>query len=217
MGTERANGHPRLFLPNKSLHRTLLRWRYAMLVSSVVSWRKRGLFMFKRYGLIFLVIIPFFIAATNEIQENNKRQIPVFVIASANDNTIHIGNPIPITIKLINNFTSSIHFNTFSLTQNEWNGETINLSLVDIFRDNKPDNLYLDRPKIDVPVEISGMGYKIVKPKGELIIQTDARKWKLRDGWLPGKYKITVRIDNITLDKFSKLSVLSEPFDLEIR
>ena len=79
-------------------------------------------------------------------------------------------------------------------------------------------NLYFSRPMISNPPKtVSGVGRKEIKPGDKLEIQTDARKWKLRDDWSPGKYKITVRIDNLIIDKYSNLSVLSDPIEFEIK
>lgn len=47
-------------------------------------------------------------------------------------------------------------------------------------------------------------------------IKTDARKWKLQDGWLPGHYQITIRVDYLTVDRYSTLSVLSDPVGFKI-
>jgi hypothetical protein len=64
---------------------------------------------------------------------------------------------------------------------------------------------------------VSGMGRREIKPGGKLDIQTDARKWKLRDGWFPGRYKVTVRIENLKVDDYSTLSVLADPIEFEIK
>jgi len=48
-------------------------------------------------------------------------------------------------------------------------------------------------------------------------IQTDARKWKLRDDWLPGRYRVTVLVDNLKVDKYSTISVLTDPIEFEIK
>jgi len=55
-----------------------------------------------------------------------------------------------------------------------------------------------------------------IKPNGSPSITTDARKWALRDGWLPGRYTVVARVDNLQVDDSSRLSVLSEPLEFII-
>jgi hypothetical protein len=173
--------------------------------------------MFKQYASIFLMLGAGLIAVASGTRGKEERQIPVVVTADVNLKNVKGGEVIPLTITVSNGLPSSIYHSTFSLTPNEWNGETCNVSLVDIYRDDKPGNLYLSRPKMNVPVTVSGIGRKEVKPGGKLVVRTDARKWKLMDGWLPGKYRVTVRVDNLTIDKYSTLSVLTDFVEFEIR
>ncbi len=173
--------------------------------------------MLKWYASIFVILGAFVIAVASETHGKEERQIPVVVTAGANLKNAKSGEAIPLIIEVSNGLPSSIYYSTFSLTQNEWNGETCNLSLVGIYRDDKPGNLYLARPKVDVPRTISGMGRREIKPGARLLIRTDARKWTLRDGWLSGRYRVTLRVDNLTVDKYSTLSVLSDPVEFEIR
>jgi hypothetical protein len=127
------------------------------------------------------------------------------------------GEAVPLTITITNGLSSSIHHLTFSLESNGWNGETHNISLVDIYRDGEAGNLYLARPEMNVPVGVSGVSSREIKPGEQLEIRTDARKWKLRDGWLPGRYMVTIRVDNLRVDDYTTLSVSSDPFEFEIK
>ncbi len=173
--------------------------------------------MLKNCVPVFLILGACLTVATSETRGKEERQVPLVVTANVDLEIVKSGEAIPLTITVSNGFPSSIYHSTFSLTPNEWNGETCNVSLVDIYRDDKPGNLYLAQPKMDVPITISGMGRREIKPGGKLVIRTDARKWKLRDGWLPGKYQVTVRVNNLTVDNYSKLSVLADPVEFEIR
>ncbi len=173
--------------------------------------------MFKKYILVFLILGVCLIAIASETRGKEERQIPVVVSADVSLKTVKRGEAIPLDITVSNGLPSSIYLSTFSLIPNDWNGETCNVSLVDIYRDNKPGSLYLSRPKMEVPKTISGMRSCEVKSGGKLIIRTDARKWKLRDEWLPGKYKVIVRIDKLNIDKYSTLSVLADPVEFEIK
>lgn len=56
-----------------------------------------------------------------------------------------------------------------------------------------------------------------IRAGGEIQIRTDVRKWKLRDGWLPGRYRATVRVEDLRADRWCRLSVLSDPFEFEVK
>jgi len=175
--------------------------------------------MYKRYAFIFLVLAfaVGLIVVVSEVEGKQKRQIPVVASVEVKQDIVKTGDSIPLTITVSNGLSSSIYHSTFSLTPNDWNGETCNVSLVDIYRDDKADNLYLVRPKMDVPMTVSGMGGREIKPGGKIEIQTDARKWKLWGGWLPGRYRVTVEIHNLKVDEYSTLSILTDPVEFEIK
>lgn len=112
---------------------------------------------------------------------------------------------------------------TFSLSPNDWNGETINISLVDIYRDTPPPTglpagLFYARPKLgEVPKYIAGESSYAIKPHESLSVLIDVSKWQIREGWKPGKYKTTVRVDNIYVDQYTTASVMSDSVEIEIR
>jgi len=145
-----------------------------------------------------------------------RRQIPIVVSAKVDSAAIREGDAIPLTITISNGLPGRIYHSTFSVTPTDWNGETIGVSLVDIYRD-RPFNLYLSRPEAKCPDNISGMGSRAIEPGDSLAVKTDAKKWTLRDGWKRGHYTITVRVDNLRIDDYSKVSVLSDPFEFEIK
>lgn len=158
--------------------------------------------------------------------EKTERQIPVVVGGRVTPRVLKAGEPIPLVVTVSNHLDLCIYHDTFSLVPIDWNGETLNISLVDIYRDDNPRNLYYARPKPNVPLDISGSGRHEIKKGDTLTIETDASKWLLHNdgrpearynGWLPGRYKVTLRVDNLTVDKYSTLSVLSDPVEFEIR
>ena len=108
----------------------------------------------------------------------NDRQVPVVVTGKVEPGTIKAGKSIPLTVTISNGLPASIRHNTFRLEPNDWNGETVNISLVDIYREGPP-NLYRSCPDVEVPIRISGMGSHEIKPGETLTVRTDARKWKL--------------------------------------
>ena len=173
--------------------------------------------MCKRYLFILLIFVSALITVACNLEGKQERLIPVIVSVEVKPEIVKSGEVVPLTITVSNGLSSSIYHLTFSLTSNDWNGETYNISLVDIYRDGNTGNLYIARPKMEVPITVSGVARWEIKPGEKLEIQTDARKWKLRDGWLPGRYRATVRVDNLKVDKYSTLSVLSEPIEFEIK
>lgn len=174
--------------------------------------------MHKRYVFIFLVLtfVVSLIVIMSKADRKQERQIPVVVSVEVKPDVVKTGEAIPLIITISNGLPSSIDLSGFTLTPNDWNGETCNVSLVDIYRDDKEGNLYLARPEINPPMTVSGMRRWEIKSGERLKIQTDACKWKLRDGWLPGRYRITARVDNLKVDEYSTLSVLTDPVQFEI-
>ncbi len=159
------------------------------------------------WAALVLAAVPL---AAVEPGRQHDHHVPVVVMGKVEPGTVKAGEPIPLTVTITNGLPASIRHNTYRLEPTSWNGETVNINLVDIYREGPP-NLFLYRPKLDPPQEISGMGSHEITPGGTLTVKTDARKWTLRDGWLPGRYKVTVRVDHLTLDRYSTLSVLNDP------
>ncbi len=173
--------------------------------------------MCQRHLFILLMFVSTPVIMAKNLDRKQERQIPVIVSVEVKPEIVKSGEVVPLTITLSNGLSWSIYHLTFSLTSNNWNGETHNISLVDVYRDDNPGNLYLARPKMSVPITVSGPLRQEIKAGEKLEIQTDLGKWKLRDGWLPGRYRATVRVDNLKIDKYCTLSVLSEPIEFEIR
>jgi hypothetical protein len=161
--------------------------------------------------LFLLAVWPLAVSA------GQQRQIPITVVASPDSETLRAGNPLLLRITISNGLPQEIRFATFSLTPNSWSGETTNISLVDIYRAPQPKGVFYARPKFgELPNFIAGMsGYRI-KPRESLSVLVDISKWQIVDGWKAGKYRITVRVDNIDVDAYTKVSVMSDPVEIEI-
>ena len=165
-----------------------------------------------------LAVLALLFSMDAEVGEaGGKRQIPVVVRGEVKPAVVEAGKPIRLTVTVTNGLGGSIRFPTYRLGPTDWNGETVNVSLVDIYRDGQRRGLFLKRPAVRPPIKIAGMASYEIKPKQSLVVRTDARKWTLRDAWLPGRYKVTVRIDRLTLDHYAVLSVTSDPFVFEIK
>jgi hypothetical protein len=144
------------------------------------------------------------------------RQVPVFVRAEVKPAVVREGDPIELTVTITNGLPRAI-FHAGSWTEpNSWNGETIGVSIVDVYRNGLPGNLFVGRPEITLPGNVSGIGRVRIESGRSLSVRTDARKWLLRDGWLPGRYDITVRVDNLSIDHHSSLSVIGDPVAFRI-
>ena len=164
--------------------------------------------------MLSLIVLPLSVAA------QQQRQIPIVVEAHTVSGTLKENEPLLLRISILNGLSKDIRFSTFSLTPNSWNGEATNISLVDIYRDvPQPMNRFYARPKIGpgAPRMIAGMSSYVIKPTESLSIVVDMSKWLIVDGWRAGKYKITVRADNIYLDDYILASVMSDPFEVVIK
>jgi len=166
-----------------------------------------------------LVVIFYKIPLMAETKTNSdEKLIPVVVTGKVEPVMIKQGEPIPLTVAVANDLKGTIRYFTYSLEPNDWNGETAGVTLVDVYRDGKPGGLFAQRPKIAVPAVIAGMSSHRINAGASLTIKTDARKWNINGGWVPGKYTANVRIENLHVDgDRCTLSILSKPFEFEIR
>jgi hypothetical protein len=148
--------------------------------------------------------------------ESADRQVPVFVRGRVEPTIVGDREPIPLTVTVTNGLPRAIHHAGTWTDPVEWNGETIGISLVDVYRDGQPGNLLVSGPDVTLPGNVSGIGRTRIESGRSISIRTDARKWVLRDGWLPGEYDVTVRVDNLAVDSHTFLSVLSDPLSFTI-
>ena len=150
----------------------------------------------------------------------NDWVIPVTVTGKIESAVVKQGEPIPLSVTISNGLKGPIRYSSYGLKPTEWNGETVSLSLVNIRRVGTPQLLFLEIPKVKVPIRISGMSSRKIEPGGSLTVSTDARKWTIVGGWIRGKYKINVRVQvrGTTVDgNLCILLVHSDPFEFEIR
>ena len=166
-----------------------------------------------------ILLVTLLLSAPRESVSSAQRQLPITVEAQAASRDTKSGTTLLLRITISNGLSQDIRFSTFSLTPNSWNGEVTNISLVDIYRDNAgPMGLFLARPKSgEVPRFIAGISSHTIKPRASLSVLVDMGKWQIRDGWVPGKYRITVRVDNISVDDYATASVMSDPVEIEIK
>lgn len=156
-------------------------------------------------------VVVLMLLASVSVAGEKKPVIPVSVHAQEERAVFKSGKPLPASVTLTNGLAKTIRFNTFATEPNEWNGETLNINLVDIYRNKKKRNLYLSRPELTIPVTTSGPGSRHVQPNGALRVMIDISKWRIQGGWTKGEYELVFRMDNIIVDDKITLSVLSDP------
>jgi len=165
------------------------------------------------------ILVILFLTGIACFAAQDKSTIPVTVQAQAGRALFQAGQPNPMILTITNGLSQPIRFTTFATKPNEWNGETMNVSLVDIYRAGVKEkrNLYLANPEIKVPLTVSGPSSHEIAPSGSLSITIDISKWKIQGGWLKGGYELVFRMDCISVDDKITLSVLSEPFHVLIQ
>ncbi len=146
----------------------------------------------------------------------NNPTIPISVSAGIDPDAAR-GRLVPLLITIGNQTEGDVGYSSYSLTPNDWNDETINLSLLDVYRDGIQRELALQRPAVAAPFEISGIRVRKIAPGSTLSVRTEATKWTIDGGWTPGRYEAKVRIERLIVDDGRFLvSVLSEPIHFEI-
>ena len=145
------------------------------------------------------------------------RLLPVSLRVVPEQQTFKADQPILVTLELRNNFPKgALFFESFSLSPNDWNGETFNVELDALYLEGKKGSCYLRRPTLEPPITVSGFGLEEIPAQGTMKLVVDCSKWAIRDGWIPGSYVVTFRLDRIIADKYSRLSVRSEPVIINI-
>jgi hypothetical protein len=153
------------------------------------------------------------------VEVTGQRQIPITVTAQPVSQEMKSWGPLLLRITISNGLSQDIRFSTFALSPNEWNGEVVNISLVDIYRnDREPKNVFLARPKLgETPKYIAGIASYQIKSGESRSVVIDISKWQIHNGWTAGGYTITVRVENIQVDHYTSASVMSEPTQIEIK
>ena len=98
-----------------------------------------------------LIVMLMFLAGI-AIAGDKEAVIPVSVHAQAELAVFKAGKPLPMSLTLTNGLSTTIRFSTFATKPNDWNGETLNIGLVDIYRDKqKPTSIKPARAKTKNP------------------------------------------------------------------
>ena len=148
---------------------------------------------------------------------SQARQVPIVVRAEAAVDTLRSGGSLPLRITIMNGLRDEIYILTYTLTPNEWNGETWGLTIFDVEREGDSTRVNVHAPSVRVPMMIPGRSVRRIPPRGSLTWVVDLAKWQAEGGWLPGKYKLLVRPDAIHVDRFMTAWVTSDTVRLHIR
>ncbi|MFN0130545.1 MAG: hypothetical protein ACKV19_28115 [Verrucomicrobiales bacterium] len=163
------------------------------------------------------IVTLLMVLASVSVAGDEKPVIPVSVHAEAELASFKAGKSLPMSVTLTNGLSKTIQFITFATEPNEWNGESLNVSLVDVYRGGEKRNLYLARPGLNVPRLISGPGARSIGSAGTLRIMVDISKWQIQGGWTEGEYELVFRMDGIIVDDKITLSVKSDPVRIKVR
>lgn len=133
-------------------------------------------------------------------QMQSEGGIGLFVTLAAAKRVYRQGEPILLRVLIENRLDGVVGYSTYSLKPNGWNGECAGITLVDIARNDDGRSLFLMRPQIDVPVDIAAIGSHRIEPGDSMNLIVDASKWEIVDGWIPGRYRLNVRVESLTVD-----------------
>lgn len=161
------------------------------------------------------------IASQPEPHVPQRRQIPVTITLTPAPPappaaTFTEAEPLLLDVTITNNLPGPIDFSGFGTQMTDWNAEAASISLVDIRRGDDIRNRFLHAPKVTPPPHIAGRSRRIINPGQSLTIRIDARKWQLRDHWIPGRYQVNVKVGNLRLDDFTQAIIMSEMVEFEI-
>jgi hypothetical protein len=198
------NNNPEYSPGNKEDHCEFVRLR--VMVTTMISKVRR-----QCGPILFLVIIVQCASA------QSQRQIPITVDLKPVDDVLTTGKPLLFRVTISNNLPHEIRFSSFSLTPNSWNGETANVELPDIYRRPRAMAVFLARPKLTVPESLEGAGSYVIKSHQSLALLIDISKWQIVDGWQTGKYSINVRVNSLEVDPYARVSITSDPIEIEIK
>ena len=152
-----------------------------------------------------------------QIRAEQQRLIPIVVTGKA-PAAIKAGDPIPLEVTVKNGFGHEISFRSFTSKPNVANLELQSLSVISIRREGEDRDLVMQLPEIDdEALRVAAPSLVSIPPTQSGSLQTDLTKWIIRGGWQPGRYQVSVRIHEIRVDRFSSVTVDSEPITFVVR
>ena len=165
--------------------------------------------------LFFLLVI--WLTGGVALAQFPKRQLAVYVTPKPHKQVFKAEEPILIDIEIKNELKHEIRLTAWAFSPNEWNGETGHIEFYDIYRLPRIFQIRQARPSMKTPEWVAAPGWYPIPAKASKTSTIDASKWEVTGGWVPGKYQLVVRVIKIDLDEHSWVSVLSDPFTIEIQ
>ena len=137
--------------------------------------------------------------------------VPVHLRVALVDPSPRMGSPLLVRVTLENGLAVALHWSTYSLTPTPWNGEALNVNLIESHRGGAGASLFLAAPRIDPPRVVAGPSSHEVPPGGELVTTVDLGKWRVGEGWRAGDYRVVLELRNVSVgDGRVRLAVSSE-------
>ena len=137
--------------------------------------------------------------------------LAVSVRVALADPAPRVGSPLLLHITLQNRLSAALHWSTYSLAPTPWNGETLNVNLVESHRAGWDAGLFVAPPRIEPPRPIAGPSSHAVPPGGNLTVTVDLQKWNVVEGWRAGDYRVVLELRNVGVgDGRVRLAVASE-------
>ena len=109
--------------------------------------------MQKRWVLVVAALVTLLAALAAAQPQSADRQIPVFVRGKVEPAVVETGAPIELTVTVTNGLPHAIYLSGSWTEPVDWNGETISVSVLDVYRDGKPGNLLIGRPAAAKPAQ----------------------------------------------------------------
>ena len=125
------------------------------------------------------------------------------------------GKHIYLTIAITNNLNSEVSLSCLSQIPSATNAETIGIALQAIYREGREGGSIpvVSKPLVQMPHAVPVCK---IRPRGTHTIQTDATKWGIEGGWVPGKYTASILVEEIRVDTQITMRVLSDLFEFRI-
>lgn len=143
--------------------------------------------------------------------------VPVHTRVALIDPSPRVGSPIRVRVTLQNRLPEALHWSTYSLAPNPWNGETLNVNLLEIHRARTTGSLFLAPPRIDPPRGIAGPSSHTVPPGSDLAVTVELQKWRIVEGWRAGDYRAVLELGNVSVgDGRVRLAIASDPLAFTI-
>lgn len=145
------------------------------------------------------------------------RQMPVVVSAKPVKDAFVAGEPIVVEVTVTNNMPGDVGVTGFAFEPNEWHGETSTACPEDVYRDGVVLNRLIGKPEVKPPRTIAGPGGRGIMPGASQKIVLHLDKWTIVDGWKPGTYDVTFRVNRVVIDDYTIAMIKADPVRVVVK